>query len=159
MTTPPRIPGRLMGIDHGLKRIGLAVSDPSGLVARELAIIQRSSRMEDFEKILAHAEAQEVVGFVVGVPANPDALPGARNHAASVLRWLDHFKKTTTLPSIRWDETLSSQDAQALARRAKRRYDAPIDDLAARIILQSYLDALHEGLAEPPVLDDTGTSG
>jgi len=142
--------GRLMGIDHGLVRIGLAVSDPSGLVARELAIIKRKSKREDFERIHQLAAEQRVVGFVIGVPHNLDAPPGTRLQSETVMRWVEHFKATTDLPIILWDEQMSSADAQELSLRKKRRNTDPIDDLAARVILQSYLDAIRDGLVEPP---------
>ena len=53
--------GRLLGIDHGVKRIGLAVSDPTGLVAKELSVYTRRTRSEDFTLIAKTAQAQRVV--------------------------------------------------------------------------------------------------
>jgi putative Holliday junction resolvase len=144
--------GRLMGVDHGLVRIGLAVSDPSGLVARELAIIKRKSRREDFERIHKLVAEQRVVGFVIGVPQNLDALPGRHLQSDTVLRWVEHFRATTDLPIVLWDEQMSSADAQEISLRKKRRNTDPIDDLAARVILQSYLDAIRDGLTPAPNL-------
>ncbi len=141
--------GRLLGIDHGLVRIGLAVSDPLGLVARELTIIKRKSKVEDFQRIHHIAAEQRVVGFVVGLPYNPDAPPGAHLQSDTVRRWVEQFEPTTNLPVILWDEQMSSFDAVELSKRRKRRYDEPIDDLAARVILQSYLDAVRDGLTPP----------
>lgn len=142
--------GRLIGIDHGLARIGLAVSDASGLVARELAIIQRRSKAEDFARILRHATEQHAVGFVVGLPVNFDAGPNSVTHTDKVLHWVEYLRPHTPLPIILWDEQLSSQEAADLARQKRRPPRAPIDDLAARVILQSYLDALRDGLAQLP---------
>jgi putative Holliday junction resolvase len=144
--------GKLLGIDHGVVRIGLAVSDPLGLVARELTIIKRKSKQEDFRRINHIAAEQRVVGIVIGLPYNPDAPPGAHLQSDTVLRWVDQFKATTSLPIILWDEQMSSYDAVEISKRRKRRYDEPIDDLAARVILQSYLDAVRDGLAPPPDL-------
>jgi len=132
-----------MGIDHGLKRIGLAVSDSSRLVARELAIIRRESRQRDFEQINRIASEEQVAGIIVGLPENEQ--PGKQ--AAMVRKWAERLAETTSLPIILWDEQLSSQDAQELARQKRRKPDEPIDDLAARVILQSYLDAARDGLA------------
>jgi RNase H-fold protein (predicted Holliday junction resolvase) len=56
------------------------------------------------------------------------------------------------LPVLLWDEQLTSLDAAEIAQRQRRRRDAPLDDLAARVMLQSYLDALRDGLAQPPAL-------
>ena len=65
-------------------------------------------------------------------------------------RWADELRQTVTLPLVLWDEQMSSADAKELARHKRRRWDEPIDDLAARLILQSYLDALRDGLTTFP---------
>jgi len=139
--------GRLLGIDHGLKRIGLAVCDPLQVVARELMVIERRSRQEDFDKINALAEQEQVVGVIVGLPSVLEAAPGTYTQADTVRLWVERFGATTDLPILLWDEQLSSEDAKELAKLQKRAPTEPIDDLAARVILQSYLDALHDDLA------------
>lgn len=144
--------GRLLGIDHGLARIGLAVSDPSGLVARELAVLQRTTRQADFAYINQTAAQEDVVGIVVGVPSSESA-EGVHTYADTVRRWIERLRQTTSLPIVEWDETLTSQDAQALAHALRRPVRAPIDDLAARLMLQSFLDAVRDGLAVWPALD------
>lgn len=144
------INGRLLGIDHGLKRIGLAVSDASGLVARELSIIQRTSNTADFEKINRVAKEQRVVGIVVGLPVNSEAKPGDYTQGDTVKRWIERFAQTTSLPIVTWDEQLTSLDAHELAIQKRRKMREPYDDLAARLILQSYLDAVHNGLTTFP---------
>lgn len=144
------IEGRLLGIDHGLKRIGLAVSDASGLVARELTVIKRKSKAEDFAKINHIAAEQRVIALVVGLPTNYEAAPGTHTQADTVRLWVERLRETTTLPVVLWDEQLSSEDARELARQKRRKPTEPIDDLAARVILQSYLDAVRDGMAAPP---------
>ena len=144
------IEGRLLGIDHGLKRIGLAVSDASGLVARELTVIKRKSKAEDFAKINHIAAEQQVIALVVGLPTNYEAAPGSHTQADTVRLWVERLRETTTLPVVLWDEQLSSEDARELARHQRRKPTEPIDDLAARVILQSYLDAVRDGMAAPP---------
>jgi putative holliday junction resolvase len=145
------INGRLLGIDHGLVRLGLAVSDPTGLVARELTVIQRKSKQEDFILINKHAVEQQAVAFVIGLPINVElAEQGVFTQADKVRNWIEYFRPTTTLPIILWDETLTSVDARELSIRQKRHRQDPIDDLAARLMLQSYLDAIRDGLAQPP---------
>lgn len=143
--------GRLLGIDHGIKRIGLAVCDASQLVARELTIIKRKSRHEDFERINQIAASEDVRGVIIGLPTNISEKPGAYTQADTVRLWVDRYRQTTDLPILLWDEQFSSEDARELAIRQRRRPEDHLDDLAARIILQSYLDALHDGLA-PAVL-------
>jgi putative holliday junction resolvase len=142
--------GKLLGIDHGLARIGLAVSDATGLVARELAIIRRKSKREDFAQISRVIEQEQVVGIVVGLPNNLDAAPDQYPQADKVRNWVEHLRETTALPIIFWDEQMTSEEAHELAQQKRRKRTEPIDDLAARIILQSYLDALRDGLAELP---------
>lgn len=137
--------GKLLGIDHGLKRIGIAVCDASRLVARELTIINRASKADDFARINTLAAQENVVGLVVGIPVNYE---GSSSQADIVKNWVRHLRKTTSLPIVLWDEQLTSEDARELARQKRRKPTAPIDDLAARIILQSYLDALRAGLVE-----------
>lgn len=138
--------GRLLGIDHGLKRIGVAVSDASGLVARELTVIQRTSNVEDFARLNQVAREQQIVGIVVGLPVNSEAKAGEYTQGDTVKRWIERFAATTTLPIVTWDEQLTSVDARELSIQKGRKAREPIDDLAARVILQSYLDAVREGL-------------
>jgi putative Holliday junction resolvase len=142
--------GRLLGVDHGLARIGLAVSDPTGTVARELLVLKRTSRREDFATINRVAAEQGVTAIVVGLPSDVDRPDDVHTRADTVRLWVERLAQTTALPIVLWDEQLTSQDAEALARRKRRRRDEPVDDLAARLILQSYLDALRDGLASPP---------
>lgn len=143
--------GRLLGIDHGLARIGLAVCDATQLVARELTVIKRQSKREDFERINQIAGDENVTGIIVGLPTNYEAAPGTHTQADTVRLWVERYAATTSLPIVLWDEQLSSQDAAELARQKKRKPTDPVDDLAARVILQSYIDAARDGLATAPV--------
>lgn len=147
------IKGRLLGIDHGLKRIGLAVSDASGSVARELIVLERKTNREDFARINQIAAQEKVIGIVVGLPINSDAEAGEYTQADTVRKWVERFGETSALPIILWDEQLTSVDARELSiQQGRNRRDA-IDDLAGRIILQSYLNAVRDGLAEPTSTD------
>jgi putative holliday junction resolvase len=141
--------GRLLGIDHGLARIGVAVSDAMGISAKELRIIERKSKAEDFALLNDIAKKENVVAVVIGIPFN-EAPEGVHTQADTVRTWIENFKVTTDLPIIEWDEQLTSQEAEAIAKRLGRKARDPVDDLAARVILQSYLDALADGLATPP---------
>jgi putative Holliday junction resolvase len=142
--------GKLIGLDHGLVRIGVATSDPTGLVARELAIIERKSKREDFEALRALVEQEQAVAFVVGLPYAEHAQPSDYTQADKVKNWVTHLVEAIPLPVVFWDEQMSSAEAQELSKQKRRKHTDPIDDLAARVILQSYLDALREGLAQPP---------
>jgi putative holliday junction resolvase len=143
-------PGPLLGIDHGIKRIGLAVSDRSWLVARELIVIARTTRVADFALVNAAATEHRACAFVIGYPSDEFRAPGEHTQGDTVKLWASRLAQTSPLPIIFWDEQMTSEDAKSLARRARRSPDAPIDDLAARVILQSYLDALRDGLAPHP---------
>lgn len=142
--------GRLLGIDHGLARIGVAVSDALGIAATELLVIERKSKAEDFALLNQIAKKEGVVAIVVGIPNN-EVPEGVHSQADTVRLWIDRLAETTDLPIIEWDEQLSSIDAKELAYQKGRKPSEPIDDLAARIILQRYLDALHDGLATFPL--------
>jgi putative Holliday junction resolvase len=141
---------KLLAIDHGLKRIGLAVSDESGLVARELMVITRKSNREDFERINRVAAEQGVSGIIVGVPERDEIETDGTTPADRIRRWIERYAQTTPLPIVTWDENLTSVDARELSIRKGRKARDPIDDLAARVILQSYLDAVRDGLAQLP---------
>ncbi len=141
---------RLIGIDHGLARIGVAVSDRTSLLARELAIINRKSKREDFERLNHIATEQDAGAFVVGMPSDDEAPDGVYTQEDRVRAWVEHFRQATALPILLWDEQLTTVDAHELAYRLKRPPRAHVDDLAARLMLQSYLDAVRDGLAEPP---------
>src|SRR5262249_20838583 len=117
---------------------------------RELEVIERKSKAEDFARINQIATEQKVEAIVVGLPHNPEAQPGEHTQADTVRLWAERFATTTSLPIVFWDEQLTSEDARELSILQRRKPRDPIDDLAARVILQSYLDALRDGLAEPP---------
>ncbi len=147
--------GRLLGIDHGEKRIGLAISDALGIGARELAIVQSRGPIEDFVRIREIAMREGVVGIVVGLPLNPNAPAGIRSQADSVREWIDEMRQVIRLPIVEVSEYLTSEEARGLAAAQKRGRREPVDDLAARVILQSYLDALSRGrLSFPPSTPD-----
>ncbi len=138
--------GKLLGIDHGIKRIGVAVCDETRLIARELTIIKRKSKKDDFDKINRIAAEENVAGIIIGVPLSYDVAPGVHTQADTVRLWVERFSATSSLPILLWDEQFSSEDAKELAKLKRRKATDHIDDLAARIILQSYLDALRDGL-------------
>lgn len=141
--------GRLLGIDHGLARIGVAVSDALGIVATELTIIERRSKAEDFATLNKIAEEEAVVAIIVGIPHydSPDSI---YTQADTVRLWIKRFQETSPLPIIEWDEQYSSEEAKEIAIRQGRGMRDAIDDIAARVILQSYLHAVNDGLATPP---------
>jgi len=134
--------GRLLALDVGDRRVGVAVSDLSGRLARPLTIIVRRSKREDFAKIARLVEEQKATGLVVGYPLNMDDSIGPQ--ARRVQRYAAALGRAVPVPVILWDERLSSEEAAdrlraaAGGRRRRRKY---LDDVAAAVILQEYLNA------------------
>ena len=133
---------RLLAIDPGERHIGVAVSDPSGIIARPLTTLTHESRAKDAERLLALALEHEVAGIVVGIAfdAQGEAGPQARQaqRLAEVLRTL------TPLPVIPHDESYSSAAARAMmlaSGKKRRERREQIHAIAAAVLLQSYLDA------------------
>ena len=156
MTAPP-FPGRLLAIDHGLKVIGLAVCDPTGLIARPMGLITRTSKRADFARINAIIREQGAVGAVVGLPVSPPEIT-AYTQADRVRLWASRLAAAIPVPVYLWNERYSSQDAGELLIETGKSLPDRIDAVAAAVILQSFLDALRdEGFPwpapVPPALD------
>jgi putative Holliday junction resolvase len=136
------VKGRILGIDPGEKRIGLAVSDPLGITAQGLETIQVSSSGETLRRISETAWRLEVVRIVVGLPLRMDGSEGEGTRRARRLG--GQLESALGLPVIFRDERLTSRLAeQALLEgnlsRERRREES--DRLAAQLILQNYLDS------------------
>ena len=137
---------KLLALDVGDRRVGVAVSDPSGLIASPLAVINRTSKVEDFAKVARFVREQEAAGVVVGHPLNADGSEGPQ--ARRVERYamaLDEALRDEGLavPLVLWDErmsTLRAQEAMIASGRKARARRQRIDAVAAAVILQDYLD-------------------
>lgn len=140
---------RIVGVDFGERRVGIAVSDPTGLIARTAGIIERRSDQQAAEHIARLVQEWNAEAVVVGLPLNADGSEGFQ--ARRVRRFAALLQEVVgECPIILWDESLSSIEAQdLLAERGKssrrRRYH---DDVAAAVILQSYLD-IHRRPSSP----------
>ena len=154
----PTFPGRLLGIDYGLRVLGLALSDPTGLIARPLDLFHRTSKAEDFDHIAAIIDEQQAVGAVVGLPLSPPEVTGY-TQADRVRLWASRLAAAIPIPVYLWDERYSSQDAAELLDATGQ--DAPdrIDAFAAAVILQSFLEARREGLPWPEPVVPADESG
>lgn len=132
---------RILGLDVGTQRIGVAISDPTGTFAQPHCVIQRN-RENPFARITQLCADYEVTTIVVGLPLT---LKGERSHASDNIQgFVDRLKQDVELPIEFWDERLSTAQAERVmisggARRDKRKEN--IDKVAATLILQSYLDA------------------
>jgi conserved hypothetical protein TIGR00250 len=132
---------KILGIDHGNVRIGFAISDESGSFARPLSIITHVSRLKDAEEVCRLAEAEGCSKIVVGVPYDSDGREGPR--ARSVMRFVEQLRAICCMPVITWDESYSTQNVISTSLQMnKSRYSrrTAIDDKAAAMILQNYLD-------------------
>jgi len=124
---------RILAVDPGEVRIGLAVCDPTGTIARPLKILKHTSRETDAESILASARETAAERIVVGVAFDVEGAAGPQ--ARRALRLVKALKGQTSIPVETWDESGSTQAAHR-SRRA-----GPDDARAAAVILQEYLDA------------------
>ena len=138
---------RTLGIDYGERRIGLAVSDPTGTLARPLRTIAPSgpagvrARAVAGEIAVLAAESDGLERVVVGLPRRLDG--SDHEQTARVLTFVDVLRRSVDLPVALQDERLSSVEADArLAVRERdwRRRKAQLDAAAAAVILQDYLD-------------------
>jgi len=138
---------RILGIDYGDRRVGLAVSDEGGLIASGLPTFQRKSTDGPLiDHVRRLVEQYEVERIVVGLPLNMDGSIGPR--ARLTTEFANRLRNVLGLDVVTWDERLTSEQADRLmldadlsrARRKKKR-----DAIAAHLILQSYLDAKREG--------------
>jgi putative Holliday junction resolvase len=129
---------RILGLDVGERRIGLAISTPEGRLAVPLRVLERRGDAADMEAIAALARAEQVETLVIGHPLSMDGSAGPQ--ARRVEAFARRLAKATGLPFELWDERLSSVQAERSVRPLRGRRRAPSDDLAAAIILQGYLD-------------------
>lgn len=132
---------KFLAVDPGDKRIGIAVSDPTGTIANPLKVIDHVSRDIDAARVVNIAMELAVAGIVVGCPFDADGTPGPQ--ARKAMRFAAAIRMQTQLPVVLWDESGSTQEAREAkialgVKRAKRA--GHLDDLAAAVILQSYLD-------------------
>jgi putative Holliday junction resolvase len=133
---------RVMAVDPGEKRIGLAISDPTGTIANPLAVIKHLSRLVDAASIAQMAEENQIGLIVVGQALDVEGQPTPQSRRGA--RLANAIRTQTELPVELWDESGSTQAARA-ARLAmgvsRRKRSGHLDDLAATYILQDYLDA------------------
>ncbi len=151
--------GRLAGIDYGEKRIGVAICDPSRMLASPYENYTRGTAQADARYFRNFVEQEDVVGFVVGLPvhASGDESQKSRETRAFAA-WLS---SVTSRPVCFVDERYSTRHADAMLRdsrltaaQRKRRRDM----LAAQFILSTYLDSPQTADARPAPIDDQDSS-
>jgi putative Holliday junction resolvase len=133
---------RILAVDHGEKRIGLAISDPTGTIANPLTVIQHVSRTIDAAQVATIATEQDAGLIVVGQSFDEDGQPNLAGRRAA--RFAEALQNQTDIPIQMWDESFSTQKARAARIRmgvSRKQRSGHLDQLAATVILQSYLDA------------------
>ena len=133
---------RVLALDVGDKRIGVAISDPGQVLARSLKVIQRSSPQSDFAAVSRLVEEHEVERVVVGYPRSLDGMVGEQ--AEKVGRYVDGLAKALDVPVVLWDERFTTVSAERLMAEAGlrgRKKRERVDAVAAAVILQDYLDS------------------
>ena len=137
---------RILAIDPGEKHLGIALSDPSGIIASPLTVLKHVQRTLDAASIAQLAEEHQASLIVVGQALDDEGQSTLQSRRAE--RLAEAIREQSSLPVILWDESGSTQAARQ-ARQAmgvsRRKRQGHLDDLAATVILQSYLDTFQEG--------------
>ena len=133
---------RILAVDHGEKRIGLAISDPTATIASPLKVIEHVSRLMDAAQLSNLAQENDVGLIVIGQSFDEEGNPNLAGRRAA--KFAEALKQQTSIPVVLWDESFSTQDARAtridLGVSRKKRAGHQ-DSLAAVVILQSYLES------------------
>ncbi len=133
---------RIMAIDHGEKRIGLALSDPTATLASPFRVIEHTSRLMDAAQVATLAAENEVALIVIGQSYDEEGRPNLAGRRAA--KFADALQEQTQIPIVLWDESFSTQDARAVRIEmgvSRKKRGGHMDELAAVMILKSYLDA------------------
>jgi putative holliday junction resolvase len=134
--------GRILAIDYGTRRMGLAVSDPLGITAQGLETLERKNKRADFGRLERTIREYQVREIVLG---NPLRMSGEESTLSQkVAEFAEELRRRFQLPVHLWDERLTSAEANRLLREAelsiKKRAQA-VDRMAAVLILQSFMQA------------------
>jgi len=133
---------RILAIDPGEKRLGIAISDPTGTIANPLTVIKHVARPVDAATIASLAQEHGAGLIIVGQALDDEGEPTVQSRRA--VRLAEEIRLQSGLPVQLWDESGSTQAARqarmamGVSRRLRRGH---LDDLAATVILQSYLDS------------------
>ncbi len=142
---------KILAVDPGDKRIGIAISDPNGIIANPLTILRHISRTKDALAIIALAQTHAADQILIGQALDENNQPTPQSRKAE--RLANAIRELSDFPVLLWDESYSSLEIERMhqemgARKKVRR--KPIDHLAATYILQTYLDWLKETSTESP---------
>lgn len=133
---------RILAVDPGEKRIGIAVSDPTSTIATPLTVIKHLSRSIDAATIADIANQNQVSLIVIGKSLDEDGLPTPQSHRAD--RLAEVIRQQCDIPVEMWDESFSTHDARQARIKmgtTREKRSGHLDELAATVILQSFLES------------------
>ena len=133
---------RILAVDHGEKRIGLALSDPTATIASPFKVIEHVSRPIDAAQVANLASENEVGLIVIGQSFDEEGRPNLAGRRAA--KFAEALKQQTQTRVLLWDESFSTQDARATRVEmgvSRNKRSGHLDELAAVMILRSYLES------------------
>ncbi len=136
------ITARVLGLDVGSKRIGMAVSDPLGITAQGIETLHRQNKRRDLEALGGVIRRYEIVEIVVGYPLRMSGIGGIQSE--KMQQFAELLRERFQLPVHLWDERLTSAEANRVLRSSEmsiKRRGEVVDKLAAMLILQSWMEA------------------
>ena len=134
-------PGRILGLDVGSRRIGIAVSDPLGITAQGLETLQRRNKRTDLAALERVIRAYSVKEIVVGLPLRMSGAEGIQSDKMQL--FAEDLRKRFRLPVHLWDERLTSAEANRLLRETELSIEKrakAVDRMAAVLILQGWME-------------------
>ncbi len=141
---------RVLGVDYGLARIGLALSDPTGLLAQGLLVLKRESDAQAVSALKAIIDEHGVDEVVVGLPRNMNGTIGER--ARQCQSFADLIAQSASIPVALYDERLTTVAATRVlvdADMSRKKRKRVVDEVAATILLQNFLDYKRRNLSTP----------
>jgi putative holliday junction resolvase len=133
---------RILAVDHGEKRIGLALSDPTSTIASPFKVIEHISRTLDAAQVADLASENEVGLIVIGQSFDEEGRPNLAGRRAA--KFAEALKVQTQIPVLLWDESFSTQDARATRIEmgvSRKKRAGHLDEVAAVMILRSYIES------------------
>lgn len=134
--------GRILGLDVGSRRIGIAVSDPLGITAQGLETLQRRNKRQDLEALQSVIQKYDVREIVVGLPLRMSGAEGTQS--GKMQEFAQELRKRFRLPVHLWDERLTSVEANRLLRETELSIEKrakAVDRMAAVLILQGWMES------------------
>jgi putative Holliday junction resolvase len=141
LTSEPKSLGRVLGLDVGARRIGIAVSDPLGITAQGLETLHRQNKRHDFDALKKVIRDYEIKEIVVGLPLRMSGAEGTQSE--KMRAFAEALRKKFRLPVHLWDERLTSAEANRFLRETDlsiEKRGKVVDRMAAVLILQGWME-------------------